>query len=388
MRLVRTHGDPLLAVVASGLLAFELAIEAASSQGTGPDAGLPDRRAAEALVWLALTASLAWRRPASIVVLGIGVAGLAIMGTGPQVAPDFWVYALLIGIYSVGAHATGRLALVGGLEVAAVLIAAIAQDPGAIQAPGDLMFLVLILGGPWLAGLGIRFRREREGLLERRTLVLERDQEQAAQAAVVEERARIARELHDVVAHALSVMVLQARGGRRAMRTDAESALEAFDTIETTGAEALSEMRRLVGVLRTDDEGLALAPQPSLRDFDALVGQVRDAGLSVDLSIEGTPIDLSPGVDLAAYRILQESLTNCLQHARAGMAKVVVRYGRDDIDIEVSDTGTAAAEGKGGHGLIGMRERVALYGGSIEIGPREGGGFAVRARLPMHPGRP
>jgi signal transduction histidine kinase len=384
-RFLRTHGDTALAIALSGLYALEVWVDAVARPDVGPgDVPAQATTPIEAGLVLAFTISLALRRRVPVVVLGIALSGLVVTGSGPQQAADVWVLALLVAVYSVGAHAVGWLGLVGALEVAALIFVAIAREPGTIRAPGDVLFLLLVLGGPWLAGLAIRFRREREGVLVRRAVTLEQEQEEKARAAVAEERARIARELHDVVAHALSIMVLQARGGRRAMRTDSAMASEAFDTIEATGTEALAEMRRLVGVLRTDDERLALAPQPSLRDLDGLVDQVREAGMPVDVQIRGTPIDLPPGVDLAAYRILQEALTNCLRHAPAATASVLVQYEQDGVDLEVTDTGRAKGGGTGGHGLIGMRERAALYGGTIETGRREGGGFRVRARLPLH----
>jgi signal transduction histidine kinase len=230
----------------------------------------------------------------------------------------------------------------------------------------------------------MRYQRDRERTLERLTVDLEREREEKARTAVAEERVRIARELHDVVAHAISLIVLQARGGRRSLATDPAETLEALDTIEATGSQALAEMRRLLGMLRTDDEQIALAPQPSLRYLDALAAQVGEAGLAVDLSVEGEPIELPPGVDLSAYRIVQEALTNALKHAGPATARVVVRYRENDLELEITDTGLGAGASDGeGHGLVGMRERVSLYGGKIEAGPQDGGGFAVRARLPM-----
>jgi signal transduction histidine kinase len=202
--------------------------------------------------------------------------------------------------------------------------------------------------------------------------------------AVAEERLRIARELHDVVAHAISVIVLQARGGRRSLAMDPDETRQTLDTIEATGSEALAEMRRLLGMLRRDDEEIALAPQPSLRHLDSLASQVREAGLPVEVSIEGEPVELSPGVDVSAYRIVQEALTNALKHAGPATARVIVRYGDHDLELEIADTGVGAnAGGEEGHGLAGMRERVSLYGGNIDSGPRDGGGFAVKARLPL-----
>lgn len=234
----------------------------------------------------------------------------------------------------------------------------------------------------------MRYRRGRERTLERLTLDLEQEREEKARAAVAEERARIARELHDVVAHAISVIVLQARGGRRSLATDPADARAALDTIEEVGTQALAEMRRLLGMLRRDDAEIARAPQPSLRYLDTLAAQMREAGLPVDLAVEGEPIELPPGVDLSAYRIVQEALTNALKHAGPATARVVVRYGRDDLELEIADSGPGAAASNGeGHGLVGMRERVSLYGGRLEAGPRDGGGFAVSARLPLDSSR-
>jgi signal transduction histidine kinase len=288
--------------------------------------------------------------------------------------------ALALVAYSVGAHTQGIRSSIGAVGVGALIAVNVAGQ----LAVGDLLLIALILGGAWLAGKAMRYRRQRERTLERLTVDLEREREEKARAAVAEERARIARELHDVVAHAISVIVLQARGGRRSLTTDPEETREALDTIEATGSAALAEMRRLLGMLRRDDEEIALAPQPSLRYLDALAEQVREAGLPVELSVEGEPVDLPPGVDLSAYRIVQEALTNALKHAGPATAGVVVRYSDHSLELEIADTGVGAGPNDGaGHGLVGMRERVSLYGGKVEAGPREGGGFAVRARLPL-----
>jgi signal transduction histidine kinase len=290
----------------------------------------------------------------------------------------------VLASYSAGAHTVGLSSWIGAVGVAALIAA---NAAGQVALP-DVVLITTILGGAWLAGRAMRYRREREGSLERLTLDLEQQQEQKARAAVAEERVRIARELHDVVAHAISVIVLQARGGRRSLATDPDEAREALDTIEATSIEALAEMRRLLGMLRTDDEQIALAPQPSLRHLEPLARQVGEAGLPVALVVEGEPIELPPGVDLAAYRIVQEALTNALKHAGPATARVVVRYGKNEVELEIADTGLAPPASDGnGHGLVGMRERAALYGGHIEAGPRDGGGFAVRAHLPFASGR-
>src|SRR5918992_467242 len=221
--------------------------------------------------------------------------------------------------------------------------------------------------------------------LAARTVELEHEREEKAKLAVAEERTRIARELHDVVAHNISIMVVQAGAERHAIGDDRPDTSKVLATIEETGRAALAEMRRLLGMLRRSDDELALAPQPSLRYLDDLVEQVREAGMPVDLRIEGERRAIPPGIDLSAYRIVQEALTNALKHAGPAHARVTVRYGDDELDIEIADDG-AGPDGEapaGGHGLVGMRERVALFGGDLASGRRRGGGYAVRARLPL-----
>jgi signal transduction histidine kinase len=219
---------------------------------------------------------------------------------------------------------------------------------------------------------------------ERRLQFAERERDLTAREAIVSERTRIARELHDVVAHSVSVMVVQAQAGPRLL-DDPEQARGVFGSIETTGREALVELRRLLGVLRSGDDHAATAPQPGLDSLDALVGQIRGTGLRVDLRIEGDPVALPAGVDLSAYRIVQEALTNTLKHAGRAEAEVIVRYDTGFVELEILDNGVGpqAHSNGSGHGIAGMRERVALYGGVLESGSRNGHGFAVRARLPL-----
>jgi signal transduction histidine kinase len=236
----------------------------------------------------------------------------------------------------------------------------------------------MFFGGPFVAGQVIRRRRERE-------TELETEGEEKARAAVSDERARIARELHDVIAHAVSVVVLQSRGARKLLTPEQRDLRESLDTIERSASEALHEMRRLLSLLREQDEELALAPQPSLRRVDALAERARAAGLPVDVQVDGSLDELPAGIDVSGYRIVQEALTNALKHA--GPAHASVRIKRDDriLAIEVTDDGTGAGNGgSGGHGLVGMRERVAVYGGSIQAGPRPAGtGFSLRVELPL-----
>ena len=332
-----------------------------------------------ALVALAMTAVLLLRLRVPLVTLALAAAGLTVVTAASPVAnndPMTLVIMTLVAIYSVGAHTRGRSLLAGTVLVLGVIGLAVVQDGGSLNVSGFLFFGFLV-GGPFLAGLAIRIRRERE-----RLLVRERDER--ARTAVAEERARIARELHDVVAHAVSVIVVQARGGRRMLAADPEEARAAFDTIEETGHQALTEMRRLLGLLRADDESLALAPQPSLAQLDRLVLQVRDAGLPVEVEVVGEPRELPPGVDVSAYRIVQEALTNALRHAGPARAHVRVRYAEDGVELEITDDGAGGANGSGGgHGLVGIRERVAVYGGELRAGPRAEGGYVLRARLPF-----
>ena len=251
---------------------------------------------------------------------------------------------------------------------------------------GQFVFVSLLFTIVWIAGfsLGRKFVEADEA--RERAARAELEREQRARDAVAEERARIARELHDVVGHSVSVMTVQASGVRRLLREDQEREREALLIVERTGREALAEMRRMVGVLRRPEEAPALAPQPSLGHLDRLVQQAREAGLPVDLRIEGEAVALPAGVDLTAYRLVQEGLTNTLKHAKASCAHVRVNYGDGMIEVTISDDGHGVGNGDGGgHGLVGMRERVSVYGGELDAGPQPGGGYRLRAKLPVTP---
>jgi signal transduction histidine kinase len=376
-RLATRHQDLLLAVA--------LAVMAQIEIWAADTLSLQDRLLGSPLALVA-TLALIWRRSAPLLVLGILAAtfflGSLVVPTSGE-DPVALGIALVVAVYSVGAHAGGRRAVAGIAATITLVLAVAATDPEGTTL-GGLIFFALVVGGPWLAGRAIRHRRLSERLLEERAISAEREREERARAAVAEERSRIARELHDVVAHAISVVVLQARGGRRSLATNPGEAREAFDAIESTGREALEEMRRLLGMLRKGDDELALAPQPSLASLDALAAQVSAAGLPVEVAVEGEPRELPPGIDLSAFRIVQEALTNALKHAGPAAAHVVVRYGPDELELEIVDTGAGVENGSGtGHGLIGMRERAALYGGDVSVGRRTEGGFAVRVRLPL-----
>jgi len=372
-RFLRRHGDHLLALT----LVAGVVIQAWLAFGVRGGDSIRPRDVVALAFAILLAASIAWRRHAPLLVLALAIAAAASAVTEPIDAPLALVVAMTIATYSVGANATGPTAVIGAIGVASLVAVAVVKDLGGDPEINDVAVPVLILGTPWLAGLSLRSRREREAALEGLRV-------EHANAAVADERSRIARDLHDAVAHSIGVIVLQARGARRTFSSDPGAALEALDAIETTGTAALAEMRGLVGVLRDDQQPMALAPPPSLRHVESLVATVREAGLPVDLAIEGTPVGLPAGMDASAYRIVQEALTNALAHAGPATANVVIRYGPDDLDLEIGDTGVGPRDLRAeGHGLTGMRQRVSFHDGRLEVGPRPGGGFLVRASLPL-----
>ncbi len=381
VRLLSAHGDVVLAVVLAAFYVFEAA-DAQSGLWRGPGVPLLALPAG-----LAFIVALAWRRRFPLPVLALAMVPLGLAWTGPQMAPGSYTYALLIALYSVGAHARGRTALLGALGVAVVVAVAVIADLPLIRGPGDVGFLVLVIVGPWAAGVAVGRLRERERGIARHALELERDRDEHVRTATKAERARIARDLHDVVAHAISIIVVQARGGRHIAASDPARARAAFDTIESLGGQALTEMQRMLEMLREGESDQSPpAPQPSLRSVAVLARQVTEAGMPVEVTIDGGPIDLPAGIDVSAYRIVQEALTNALKHAGPATVEVRIRYGSDAVAVEVLDSGRGPGSpraAESGHGLVGMRERARLYGGSVEAGPRAEGGFAVRAQFPL-----
>jgi signal transduction histidine kinase len=279
-------------------------------------------------------------------------------------------------VYSVSAHGAGRAPILGGAISLAAGLVWLGAD--------DFLLPVVIFGGAWIAGRLVRNRQLYAGVLEERTRLLELERDVHARVAAAEERVRLARELHDVVGHSVSVIVVQAGAERLALGVGVPSTREALLAIERTGREALAEMSRLLGLLRSDGEDLALDPRPSLADVEALAASVRAAGVPVRVQIQGEPVALPAGLDVSAYRILQEALTNVVRHAGPTEASVVVRYERGSVEVEVTDDGRGTTNAKpAGYGLAGMRERVELHGGTLEAGGGAAGGFRVRARLPL-----
>jgi len=334
-------------------------------------------QAAQAATALAMTVPLAWRRIAPLVVLALVIAPLGVMElVGNEADAGYILLALIVAFVSVGSVPDRRRAI-AGLALGLALLTAVFLLEAESTFVGDLVFVGGILGSAWVLAAVLRERSDRAD-----RLVVERDVR--AREAVVEERARIARELHDVVAHAVSVIAVQSGSLRRRLRHERPAEAEELRAIEETARQALGDMRRMLGLLRTDEDGLALTPQPGLDQVDRLVEKVRETGLAVEVAVEGERRPLPPGVDLAAYRIVQESLTNVLKHAGPAHARVALRYDDRELALEITDDGRGPGPGVngGGHGLVGMRERVALYGGSLDAAPAPGGGFQVRARLP------
>jgi signal transduction histidine kinase len=275
-----------------------------------------------------------------------------------------------------------RQAIAGWIYAIGIVAVVTRNDPqGKV---GDFVWVSIMFSIAWIVGFAYSGTARQAEEARERAARAERDREERAERAVADERARIARELHDVVGHSVSVMTVQASAVRRLLKPEQEREREALLVVERTGREALAEMRRMVGVLRRPEEGPALAPQPSLEYLDRLVEQAREAGLPVELTVEGEAVKLPAGVDLTAYRLVQEGLTNAIKHARASRAEVLVRYADGQVEVSVSDNGSGDGGGdSGGHGLVGMRERVTVYGGDLEAGPRPEGGFQLRARLPV-----
>ncbi len=376
-------GDALLAAAVLAVLVIELSLH----PGTPPAAYLAAALAA---------APLSLRRRVPVIACLLAMAGMTAMSllVHSFMNTSFGMLAVVvIALYSMGRHARGVEA---GLAVAVVLAAIVAflyGDQPPPYDPADIAFAVLFIGGPWAAGLAVRLRADRVRHLSLRNDQLARESEEHARQAVANERARIARELHDVVSHAIAVTVLQARGARRTVGIDDAQVTSALDAIVDTNTAALGDMRRLLALLRDaedptlDASTTAGAPQPSLLGIGELVEAVRRSGVQLELTTSGSPEGVPPGVDLTAYRVVQEALTNVIRHAGSGAhAHVDLAFGEHELTVLVTDDGPVAPSspaGNGsGNGLIGIRERMAVVGGRVEAGPLPTGGFRLRAWLP------
>ena len=336
------------------------------------------------------TVPVAWRarRPLTAFAIVLFANGACIYAAAPHEAAFQPFVALTLTAYSVGSRTEGRRALwvPPVLLLASVPVFVAARLHG--QDSGNIIPSVVWLVAAWAVGRVVRSWRHKNAALEAANRELQEQRELQAQAAVTVERGRIARELHDVVAHNVSMIVVQAGAAARVLHGEQPDVRNALEVIAATGRETVDEMRTLLGVLRSDDGPSALKPQPGLADLEQLVSGLREAGLPVTLRIEGTPRPLPQTLDLSAFRIVQEALTNTLKHAGLARAEVTVRYEDGLVTLEIADTGHGpdggSITGRGtGHGLVGMRERAAMLGGELEAARADSGGFTVRARLPV-----
>ncbi|MEU8379132.1 sensor histidine kinase [Streptosporangium sp. NPDC048865] len=402
------HGHPLIpdAIFGGALAAVSVPFaQAAHVLGDPGRLRAPDAMGLGLVVAGCLSVALRRRRPFLMLFL-VCLAEVALASTGRS--PSLLWLVTLVLVYTIAAGRGLALSLCApALALAGhVLSSAAGGGPGGWGGwsgwSGDLLMAVFT-GSLWIAGRSVRLRRAYQAELRDRARRMERAREADTRAARAEERSRIARELHDVIAHHVSVMTVQAAAARRVLASNPDGAREALSAIEELGRTAMAEMRGMVGVLRTDGTPAERSPQPGVREIPALVDQMREAGLRTQLWIEdergapgtdgsaapGTETTLPPGVDLAAYRLVQEALTNSLRHAGPqARAWVTVRHEPGELAVQVEDDGRGpAARDPGdevaGHGLAGIRERVALYGGLLRIGPRPGGGFEVNARFPL-----
>jgi signal transduction histidine kinase len=343
----------------------------------------------ESLFMLALTVPLFFRRRWPVVVpVVVWAAAVGMSYVIPEATNDAVAFFVALWFAQWAAATNNPFPRAVGLLLVGYAASGIAIANVEGTGAGGWIWFNMLGTLAWFTGVGLRRRTEHAAALEERAALLERRRAEEARLAVAEERARIARELHDVIAHSVSVMTVQASGVRRLLKPEQTREREALEVVERTGREALAEIRRLLGVLRASDEEPELAPQPGLESLDRLLEQMRSSGLPVELTVEGDTKPLAPGVDLSVYRIVQEALTNALQHAREAHAVVRLRYGAEALEVEVENDGrSVGVVNASGHGLHGMRERVAICGGSLEAGPRPEGGYVVRATLPVESAR-
>jgi signal transduction histidine kinase len=383
-RLSARQGDALIAAGLTVLLVLELSL---GSNIDGPFW-------ANFLLGPVITIAVAWRRSWPVWVLAVQlIAALVSTAAGGDLTenPVSPFVAVIIVMYGVGSYAPRGWSEFGaGIGVLGMVLIGLVGDSNDVGSMLGTTLLAVAL--PWGAGRAVREWAQRAIELQRVNAALKAEQEQRSLLAVADERSRIARELHDVVAHSLSVMVIQAEGAKRMMERDPRRVRSALEQIEGTGRAALVEMRRLLGVLRKEDEGMVRTPQPGTNTLDMLVDRAQEAGLDVRVAIEGDRKTLPAGIDVSVFRIIQEALTNSLKHAGPTRADVLLKYDQEAVEVEIVDAGlvngheppTADPENPQ-HGLLGMKERVSLYGGEIVTGPCEDGrdGYRVWARIPL-----
>ncbi len=380
-RLARTYWLDALIVIAAVEGAIEVAVRGGDAMEPGTSVWFAIPAIALLVLPLLLRRRFPFGAPAGVWVLAAAtsfVDGRLIPATATATVAGI-VAAYLLGNVRDAVQARLGLAVVVG---AAAIVAF--NDPDHVT--GNLVFTPLLFAIGWVAGYAMRGRADQAEAAELRAAEAERQREAAARVAVAEERARIARELHDIVAHAVSVIVLQVGAVRHRISESLPEEGESLQGAESTGRTALTEMRRLLGAMRREEDGASLSPQPGLDALDALIERVDGAGLSVRLHVHGERRPLPDALDVSAYRIVQEGLTNALKHARADHADVTLSYGSDELGIEVRDDGEGAPAGRGdghGHGLVGIRERVKIYGGEISAEPGSDGGFVLRTSLPV-----
>lgn len=370
----RLRRPSLVDAVLAGFLAVVVLAEAATESAV-------QRPVLHAVVGATVMLAIAWRRAFPVGVTLLAVLGNAVLGAnGGELSV---VFGLLIMAFTVGAETEGARSWLAMLALLSFFVGSLILANQRVI-PGDLGAGVVLVALPWVAGRTLRERAAGLAAAMTRAELLEEEKLRAAAAATVRERTRLARELHDIVSHSISVIAIQSQAIRRRLGPD--HAREAADLagVEAAARDAMAEMRRLFGVLREEGEQAALAPQPGLAELDQLLVRVRDTGIRVDLDTHGEPVELSPGLDLAAYRIVQEAVTNALRHSGAGHLQVGLRYAPGELEVTVEDDGHGIDDATaGGHGLRGIRERAELYGGTLDVGPGDRGGARVHARLPV-----
>jgi len=366
--------DALLAAVVIVLAVLEVALNTRI-----------EPKAAAYPVEIGIAAAVAWRRTAPLAASAFAaVLGVVLVATGvPIQEPIVDLLALVILGYSLSSHAPWRSGLAG---TALLLASGGVQTVVAHKGFSNFAFAFVFLAAMWLMGLTVRRRTARAVHFELTAAELQRQQEEEVRRAATAERLRIARELHDVVSHSLTVMVVQADAAEQVLARNPPGAAEPLRSVQRVGREALGEMARLVGVLREGGEEVGLEPQPGIGELPRLVDQSRRAGLNVELAVDIDPATVPAGMSLAVYRIVQEALTNTAKHAGAVPVRISIGMDAGQVAVDVTDAGRVrarATHGGGGHGLVGMRERVAVYAGSLQAGPQPEGGFAVHARIPL-----